>query len=53
MNDPNETRLKAVQIAVSVFAQLKTNTLGGVDGFRASVDAAFKAAGLEKVDWGE
>ena len=46
-----EVRIRALQIAVSVFVGLETNTLGGVDGFRASVDAVFKAAGLEKVNW--
>ena len=51
--DKINIRLKALQIAADVFAQLETNTLGGVNGFRASVDAVFKAAGLEKVNWGE
>ena len=57
-----ETRLKALGIAASVFAQitaydgdpaLRPLTPRTLKDFRESVDAVFNAAGLEKVDWGE
>ena len=51
-------RLTALQIAASVFSQLATVRQSSelifprpIKDFRESVDAVFKAAGLEEVDW--
>lgn len=59
-----ENRIKALSIATSVFSQInliQATSHGGASyevpaprtlkDFRESVDAVFKAAGLEKVEW--
>ena len=56
--DLTETRLTALQIATGVFSHISTVRQGSdlifprtIKDFRESVDAVFKAAGLELVDW--